>query len=828
MGPSERYRVHREIRRLLAVLARRQPLVLAIDDVHWADDATLETLAHLVRKPPDADVFLALVHRGAPPAALAQPVRAASVGGRLRAIELGPLTADQAAPLLEVESDPARRAAVFEQSGGNPFFLEQLLATPRRSPEATPRDAAIPPAVTARLSEVLDELEPPGRALLEGAAVAGEPFEVELAAEVGEVDHELALAHLDALLDHDLIRQGATPRRFRFRHPIIREAVYESMPAGRRLSAHGRAAAALAAAGASPEARAHHVALTAKRGDGDAIELLTRAASTAGAAAPGSAALWLSAALDLVPEHDVAQRLGVLAALAQLQAASGQLAAAHESLLGVAGQMEGVASARLTGALAVVEQLLGRNAQARARLEAALAASDQGPEVAVELMIALAVDGALSGDFDRCVDWAGRASERSSELADATIPVAASALAAFGAVQLGRVVEAEAARSAAAAGFDRLGDGELGSRVETAWYLAIAERFLGYGAVAVGRLRRAIELALAAGNAQYIVAFRAWLGYSCTSAGLLEEALEQSEAAVDTGRLLGGGEPLRWALWTRAVTLSAVGEFDPAIEAGAEAFASAQADGAVVLHAHAIHGVVCSQAGEHERALSHIGGAGAPEFTALDSLTATECCEAATRSALALGRVDEAARWCGRAEELAAMQATPLTTAAAARARALLHLAEGAPDQAARSAVAAIEAATERDVPLARIAGEVLAGRALAACDEVEGARGYLTAALRGAERIGAHPLAAAAAHELRGLGDRVPAPVARRAGAGVELSSRERQIANLVTAGRTNREIAERLHLSVKTVENHMSRIFRKLEVGSRAEVAAAIARGA
>jgi DNA-binding CsgD family transcriptional regulator len=802
--------------------------VLVVDDVHWADAATLETLAHLVRKPPAAPVLLALAHRGAAPAPLAQALRAAA--GRVETVELAPLSETEAAPLLAAEPDARRRRAVYEESGGNPFFLEQLLATPRL--DATADDAGgevTPPAVTARLAELIAELDPQARSLLEGAAVAGEPFEAELAAAVAELPVEAALGQLDALLAHELIRQGTTPRRFRFRHPIIRGAVYDAMPAGRRLAAHARAADALAAAGASPEARAHHVALTARRGDGEAIALLAEAARSAGAAAPGSAALWLAAALELLPEAERDQRLGLLAELAQLQAASGQLAAAHDSMLAVAGQVGGVLSARLTGALAVVEQLLGQNAQARTRLEQALEDADDDPEVAVELMISLAVDGALSGEFERCVEWGGRAGAIAPQLGDATVAVAADALVAFGCVQLDRVDAAEAARAAAAAGFDRLGDAALASRVETAWYLAIAERFLGYGATAVGRLRRAIELALAAGNAQYIVALRAWLGYSCCGAGLLEEALEQSEAAVETGRLLGGGEPLRWALWTRAVSLAAAGEFDAAMEIGGEAFASTLGgEGAVVLHAHAIHGVVCSQAGEHELALTHIGAAGAPEFDALDSQTATECCEAAARSSLALDRAAEAATWSARAQELAASQATPLTVAAAARTRAIHQLASGAVHDAARSALAAVEAAGERDVPLARIAGEILAGRALAACGEREGAVGHLNAAMRGAERIGARPLAAEAAHELRSLGTRVPAPVARRAGAGADLSAREREIADLVTAGRTNREIAERLHLSVKTVENHMARIFRKLEVGSRAEVAAAIARGA
>src|SRR6185295_10073631 len=94
------------------------------------------------------------------------------------------------------------------------------------------------------------------------------------------------------------------PRRFVFRHPLLRRAVYEAAPAGWRLAAHERAAAALAARGAAPAERAHHVEQYAARGDEEAISLLLEAGTAAAARAPGAATRWFETTLELLPATD--------------------------------------------------------------------------------------------------------------------------------------------------------------------------------------------------------------------------------------------------------------------------------------------------------------------------------------------------------------------------------------------------------------------------------------------------------------------------------------------------------------------------------------------
>ena len=134
---SERYRIHYAIRALLERLAERRPMVVIIDDVQWADAASVEMIAHVLRRF-RGPVMGAFAYRY-PPAGLAVPfdmaVRA-GVGGRL---ELAPLTEEQAESLMDPALDPELRALLYHESGGNPFYLEELM---RSGHAAAPRSSA--------------------------------------------------------------------------------------------------------------------------------------------------------------------------------------------------------------------------------------------------------------------------------------------------------------------------------------------------------------------------------------------------------------------------------------------------------------------------------------------------------------------------------------------------------------------------------------------------------------------------------------------------------------------------------------------------------------
>ena len=267
----------------------------------------------------------------------------------------------------------------------------------------------VPQSVMSMLAEEVRSLPPGSRRVLEAAAVAGEPFEPDVAAEIGEVSDSDVAGALDDLLERDLVRTTDVPRQFRFRHPLVRRAVYAHAGGGWRLAAHGRAAAALAARGASAAAQAHHVEHSARRGDEHAIALLSRAAATAAPRAPATAARWLQAAVRLVPEAESApaieRRVELLTGLADAQRAAGRLDACRSTLLqalDLVGAEGSPARVRLVTACAAVEHWLGRHAEASARLDAAIA--DLGGERsagAVALRVERAVEHLHAMDFEQ-------------------------------------------------------------------------------------------------------------------------------------------------------------------------------------------------------------------------------------------------------------------------------------------------------------------------------------------------------------------------------------------------------------------------------------------
>ena len=195
-----------------------------------------------------------------------------------------------------------------------------------------PSPTAVPAAVAASLADELASLPADELTLLRAAAVAGEPFEPDLAAAIAELPRGQGLEALDALLALDLVRTTQVPRRFVFRHPLVRRAAYEATPAGWRLAAHARAAAALTARGAAAAERAHHIDQYATQGDEEAVSVLLEAGTGAAARAPAAAARWFEAALRLLPVSDQRQ-VDVRVALASSLRSLGELERCDATLL---------------------------------------------------------------------------------------------------------------------------------------------------------------------------------------------------------------------------------------------------------------------------------------------------------------------------------------------------------------------------------------------------------------------------------------------------------------------------------------------------------------
>src|ERR687897_603045 len=261
--PAERFRYHRALRSLLAMMARERPVALLFDDVHWADEASVELVLHLLRRPPAGPVLLGFAMRPVDPARRLLDAVRSGPGAELVAVE--PLDHEASLALAGEIADPALRDRVARDARGNPLFLQEL-ARAARDPAGP-----LPETLLAAIQLEVDSLPPASRALIDGAAVAGDPLDPAPAAAAAALDPAEALAPLDRLVAADLVRPGEDARAFRFRHPLVLRAVYDGAPPAWRLGAHERVAGVLAARGAAPGVRAYHVEQFARPGDEGAI-----------------------------------------------------------------------------------------------------------------------------------------------------------------------------------------------------------------------------------------------------------------------------------------------------------------------------------------------------------------------------------------------------------------------------------------------------------------------------------------------------------------------------------------------------------------------------
>jgi DNA-binding CsgD family transcriptional regulator len=824
---DERYRAHRAVRALLDALARGRPLVLVLDDVHWGDPASLELVAHVLRRPPRGAVLLALAFReGQVPTALLAALEAAEREGGAVELAPGPLTAEEAETLLGDAVAEAERGEAYRLSGGNPFYLEQLARA----------GGTLPAGVAASLAQEVEALPADARALAQGAAVAGDPFDVDLATSCGGLEPADGLAALDALLAAGLLRPGDVARRYRFRHPIVRRAVYDSAPESWRLDAHARALAALGARGEALPARAHHLERCARPGDLEAVGVLAQAAASVSTQAPASAARWLEAALRVLPAgpEGEARRLELLVPLAVAQAASGSLDTALGTLDAALARVPPALAelrARLVAACAASENLLGRHAAAHARLLQALGElGELDPAAAAVLESELTADALYEGDIASMRRWAARAHATARGTGDAGLCALAAALRCFAAYSAGAVAEAEALRAEAAERVDALPDAGLAARLEAPYYLGFAEFFCERYEDALRHLRRGIGLARATGQGQFLVPMMIGVAFTLETVGRLPDAVEEADAAVEAARLAANPQVLAWALTAQSWTSVIAGERDRGVRAGEEAVRLIEGlDSSVVTRAvRETVGSAWLEAGEADRGFEQLQRVGAPDLPLVEPGRRAWIYAVMARAELGRGRAASAERWLMRAEATLEALELPMAESSVLYARAAMLLAEGEPAEAATLALRAAERGEAVGARVQAARSRTLAGRALLAAGDRAAATPQLERAEAELGAAGALGLRDEAARELRRLGRRVA--TRGRRGAGGEglaaLSGREREIARLVALGRTNREIGGELFLSPKTVETHLTHVFAKLGVASRAEVAELVGR--
>ena len=802
-----------------ANLAEREPLVLAIDDLHWADPTSLRWLAYLARRIEGLPLLVLATVR--PAEAETDPALAGLLAdASTQVIRPSPLTRAAAAAILgeRVAGDAIAdlSAAAHDVTAGNPLLLRELAGALAREPGATGADDVrrlAPEVVSRRVRLELARLGPAATALARATAVMGDDaICAACVPQLAGLDGEQAARAAASLARADVLGRDA---ELRFSHPLIRRAVYDAMPERERGLAHARAADLLGERGAPIGRVAAQLVLAPASGNPRAVEHLREAARHALAAgAADSARTYLRRALEEPPSP--AERADVLAELA---AAEGLLG--HPDVVG-----------RLAEAVALADDPV-RRATLRRELARGLIWRSQEQDAVAQIEAALA---------DAPADDAALRRTLEADFLSA-------------ALRMPGLHESARARLAA---LEVGGDDDAGARMLLA-LKAYAMMLAGEG---LDESVRLAERALAGGlPTEEAPSWSLWGAVSTLlHADRHEVAVRAVDQAIADARRRGAVYLFSGASMVRASVLHITGNL---VEAEGDARASVDAipdRGALIMPiAFGLLAEILVERGAVDDAAATLSDAGAdgalPATFANVPLLAARGKLRYTRGDFGGAAAD--ARACGGALELVGFRNPALARWRSQAAEALL--AGGDREEARRLVTEELALArrwgSARPIGRAlRVLGRARGGKAglallresldvldtspaqleraqtqveLGAVLRRAGNRVEARAVLRGgaelAQRCGAGLLAQQAHEELLAAG----AKPRSTALSGVEaLTPSERRVAAMAAEGLGNREIAQALFVTLRTVEMHMSNAFRKLDISSRTQLADALAR--
>jgi DNA-binding CsgD family transcriptional regulator/tetratricopeptide (TPR) repeat protein len=852
---------------LLGRLSARQPVMLVVEDLHWADQSTLDLTAFLARSLREVPVMLVATYRS-DELHRRHPLRPLLTGWErvrsvdridVRRFDRGEVDA-QLAAILGSKPGPGVADLIFDRSGGNAYLVEELAGALRTDGDVTD----LPPSVRDVLLGRVDGLSQEAQRLLRTASVAGRTVTDRLLAEVAGLGETELFAALREVVENHLLLVDRSGHGYAFRHALTRDAVYEDMLPGERVRLHAAYGTALTQdpnldsdEAALPATLAYHwyAALDLPQALPAAIDAASHAMASYASA---EALRHLERALEIWPRvEDAERRTGIdqvevsrLAAEAAYRsgAVDRSLSLLADALAELPAGTDPIRRALLLERYAQAQRDLGRGADCVASLEQALALL---PEDQTSRAHAVVLASLASG-LMRCSEM-----ERSTETAKRALPTAQ-------AVQA-KDVEADVAIT-------------LGSAMS---YLGPAEA--GLGSLTSG-IRLALELDIP------VTAIRGYINLSdaLEMLGRHSEAAQAAGDGLDLATQIGMARTLgSYLVGNKAETMLRLGQWREVDRLTADAL-STLPEGVFGATLRQLRAELAVMRGEFDAALRELGGArrAMGDTTDVQFIQPMRYAEAliglgrgelrSARDAVTAGlsggtpswdaryvwpllwlgmrtEADDAVRHRDRREDvpaaiaqrsaelaaIAAQLALPAPPSAGYQALVRAELARAAGTADARAWMTAVAAWRSADEPyplgyaLLRLA-EVhsAAGDREAAGDAVRQAHAI-------AERIGARPIADGAAALARrarlnldraaDLAGPVPAepPLAEEPTPADELArfgltEREREVLLLLAAGRSNPEIARTLFISAKTASVHVSNILAKLGVGGRVEAAA------
>ncbi|WP_327436260.1 MULTISPECIES: helix-turn-helix transcriptional regulator [unclassified Streptomyces] len=837
---ADRFGLHRSVAGLLARLGRSGGLVVALDDVHWADPASLELLDHLVRHPVPGPVLLVAARRDrqTPTALTAALTREADTEAVLR-IGLAPLAEQDCVEGLAPDLPRDRAAHLYAAGEGNPLYFLSLLhahrekAAPRGTPSSAPAGIGLgepPTGLGALLLDELAPLTPSQRGTLEAIAVLGDhAVSPVIRRATGRTDAELD-DDLDTLARRDLVRSGPAGRMV-LRHPVIRALVHESTAARRRVEIHHAAAAELARTGAPAVEQAQHIERSVTTWDPGAYSVLRQAAEQTASTAPTSCAHWLQAALRLLPdtvEHGP-ERRDLMLRRARALGVAGGLRESRDLLhkvISTAGPDESGLRTSAVVLCASTERHLGRYPEAIALLRRELSRQPEpSPADRVSIGLELSSSAPHNASYPQMRDEVVRTLADARALGNEPGEAGALAVAAFGEAYEGNVAAASAYAAQAAGLLDGLPDDDLTALCEPLGRLGWAEAFLGRFTDAERHADRGLGIARHSGQIYLLPLLLLCKAHVRIQTCRLPSARELADEAEDIARGIGSSELLAFVLANKAqVRIAASAPGDPeALAVAEEAVATmGPSDNWRASMAWCMLGYAAITGGDPHRARDAFLRAGGDDLRGLQPSMRPLFLELLVTAALSTGDVDSASAWSGRAHDEAERLGLPVQRASAMRSAAQLALHDGA---TARAATLLSEAAAL----CARSGAVFWEARSLLLAAPVTTAAGFGT---RGAAmwEQGRRLATGGGAGLLVGLAELTRTSTSPTVSVAppwlASLTARERQVADMVAEGLTNQAIATRLFLSPRTVETHLSRVFRKTGVATRAGLAALMAR--
>ncbi|MEU6224500.1 LuxR C-terminal-related transcriptional regulator [Streptomyces sp. NPDC047042] len=822
---------------------------LVLDDVQWCDADSAAEIVRLVRAQPPGPFLLALAHRpGQTAPELLEALEYGVQAGTVTRIEPGPLDPAAVAELLTgrgAPGDPHNRPTVTSQdfarlvcaaAEGNPRYVRLLVAAdwqPEHWPDRPGTDTAGLLREAKPLIAEFDALSPQASITASAAAVIGSPFRPEDTARVSGLGLDRTLDALAELELADLVRPADWKGSLAFRHAVVGHVAHERAGVSFRLRGHRRALDLIDARGGRARERARHAEHLLGTDAALATRTLTDGAAEILARDPATAAHWLRLALQALPDGgtDSPARVETELACCRALIASGQFAEARTRAHELLGRRHAALGTRQLlqahAVCAAVERQLGRYAEAAAIAGSALGLlprplPDPLPAEATELVIEYGLVHVLGGTHDQVHALLREAVRTPLEAdradgADGADHTVLRILNALCATHAGDLDEAMAEVTRCVRLVDALPDPLVGRTPETLALLGSAELYLERFTDAARHLSRGLGTDRT-GSRQPIVLHRL-LGLAMAEqwTGRLDASQRHAQEVESLARDLGVRPAVTLAQAIRATSLV----WSRGREYAAEAVALVEEAPRAGRHGHSWW--TASAAGLLAQARLLAGDAAGCRRTLLDSeggnrlppvrpFSRPFLLSLLATATLECGDPEEAHRLVRTAEAEAERLGLPVQEAYTRRARALLHQADGEHDAAAKLFDFAADAFRAADMPVEHAWTLASGIRSFDLTQGRETALGHLDAAEALARTFGAalvqERVARTRAELSEGNGTAHPLGL---------LSDREREIAELATTGLRTRQIAERLFLSPRTVETHLSRVYRKLEVSSR-----------